>query len=62
MLIGDLACGAQLHMQVSSVAGYLGGPEAYLFGSEGTLRFAENKLFGGRRGDKTLTELRDPRQ
>lgn len=59
-IIGDLACGAQLHMQVSSVAGLLGGPEAYLFGSEGTLRFAENKLFGGRRGDKTLAEIEIP--
>ena len=59
-IIGDLACGAQLHMQVSSIAGLLGGPEAYLFGSEGTLRFAENKLFGGRRGDKALTELEIP--
>jgi len=59
-IIGDLACGAQLHMQVSSVAGLLGGPEAYLFGSEGTLRFADNKLFGGRRGDKALAEIEIP--
>lgn len=59
-VIGDLACGAQLHLQISSVAGLLGGPEAYLFGSEGTLRFAENKLFGGRRGDKALAEIDIP--
>lgn len=59
-LMGDLACGAQLHMQISSVSGLLGGPEAYLFGSEGTIRFAGNKLYGGQRGDDTLAELEIP--
>jgi predicted dehydrogenase len=59
-IIGDLACGAQLHMQISSVAGLLGGPEAYLFGSEGTLRFANNKLYGGQRGADALTEIDIP--
>lgn len=57
---GDLACGAQLHLQVSSIAGLTGAPEAYLFGSEGTLRFSENKLFGGKKGDKALAELPIP--
>jgi len=59
-IIGDLACGAQLHMQISSVSGLLGGPEAYLFGSEGTLRFAGQKLYGGQRGDEALTEIDIP--
>ncbi len=59
-VIGDLACDAQLHMQISSVAGLLGGPEAYLFGSEGTLRFAGQKLYGGQRGDDTLAEIEIP--
>ncbi|MEZ4675506.1 MAG: Gfo/Idh/MocA family oxidoreductase [Caldilineaceae bacterium] len=59
-IMGDLACGAQLHMQISSVAGLLGGPEAYLFGSEGTLRFAGNKLYGGRRGEDALAEIAIP--
>jgi len=57
---GELACGAQLHLQVSTVAGLTGAPEAYLFGSEGTLRFTDNKLFGGKKGDKTLTEILIP--
>lgn len=56
----ELACGAQLHLQVSSVAGLTGAPEAYLFGSEGTLRFTDNKLFGGKKGDKALAELPIP--
>lgn len=56
----DLACGAQLHLQVSSVAGLTGAPEAYLFGSEGTLRFTDNKLFGGKKGEKALAEIAIP--
>lgn len=59
-IVGDLACGAQLHMQISAVTGLLGGPEAYLFGSEGTLRFAGNKLYGGQRGDDALAEIEIP--
>jgi len=59
-IIGDLACGAQLHMQISSVAGLVPGPEAYLFGSEGTIRFADNTLYGGQRGDDSLSELEIP--
>jgi predicted dehydrogenase len=59
-VVADMACGAQLHLQVSSVAGLLGAPEAYLFGSQGTLRFSENRLFGGRRGDAQLVEIEIP--
>ncbi|MBX3012454.1 MAG: Gfo/Idh/MocA family oxidoreductase [Caldilineaceae bacterium] len=59
-VLADLACGAQLHLQVSSVAGLAGTPEAYLFGSEGTLRFSDNKLFGGKKGDKALGEIAIP--
>lgn len=59
-VVADMACGAQMHLQVSSVAGLLGAPEAYLFGSQGTLRFSENRLFGGRRGDAQLAEIEIP--
>ena len=61
-IVGDLACGAQLHMQISAVAGLLGGPEAYLFGSDGTLRFANNTLYGGQRGDEALAEVAIPEE
>ncbi len=56
-VVADLACGAQLHMMVSSVAGLAGAPEALLFGTEGTLRWSEDRLFGGRRGDSELREI-----
>ena len=59
-VVADMACGAQLHMQVSSVTGLAGAPEAFLFGSEGTLRYCENVLYGGRQGDTALEEIPIP--
>lgn len=59
-VVADMACGAQLHMQVSSVTGLAGAPEAFLFGSEGTLRFAVNNLYGGKRGAGALEEISIP--
>ena len=56
----DMACGAQLHMQVSGVTGLAGAPEALLFGSAGTLRFCDNRLYGGQRGDDALQEVAIP--
>lgn len=59
-VLADLACGAQAHISVSRAIG-LGGPtEAYLFGSKGTLRFADNKLYGGQAGDNSLQEISIP--
>ena len=59
-VVGDLACGAQLHIQVSTVAGLAGAPEVYVFGSNGTLRFSGNKLYGGQKGDAELNEIDIP--
>ena len=59
-VVGDLACGAQLHLQVSNVAGLAGAPEVYLFGSDGTLRFSGNRLYGGQKGDSELAEIEIP--
>lgn len=56
-VVADLECGAQLHMQQSAVAGLLEDNAIYLFGSEGTLRLTDDKLFGGQRGDKHLSEI-----
>jgi len=58
--IADLACGAQAHLQISNVSGLAGPPEAWLFGSEGTLRFSEEKLYGGRKTDQALPEVEIP--
>ncbi len=59
-VLGDMACGAQLHIQVSAVAGPGEPPSATLFGSEGTLKFTQNTLFGAQRGDDELSEIEIP--
>ena len=56
----EMACGAQAHFQVSSVAGFGLGLDIWLFGAEGTLRFRDNKLWGGRRGEDGLQEVAIP--
>jgi len=59
-VLGDLECGAQLHIQVSNVAGLAGAPEVFVFGSNGTLRFSGNRLYGGQKDDTELTEIDIP--
>jgi len=59
-VVADMACGAQAHFQISSVTGLSGSPEVFLFGSDGTLRFCDDTLYGGRRGDKDLKEIPIP--
>lgn len=64
-VIADMACGAQLHLQCSTVTGLAGATDAYLYGDQGTL-FVDatdsqnNRLFGGRRGDSELSEIEIP--
>ena len=55
----ELHCGAQLHLQVSAVAGLGGGSEVYLFGSDGTIRYDgdTDTVWAGRRGDDALAEV-----
>jgi len=59
-VVGEMADGAQLHMQVSAVIGLAGPPEVFLFGSQGTLCFSETRLSGGWRGDRALVEIPIP--
>jgi predicted dehydrogenase len=59
-IIAQMACGAQAHLQFSAVTGLAGGSEAMLFGSEGTLRFADGKLYGARKGQSQLEEIEIP--
>jgi predicted dehydrogenase len=58
-IVGDMPGGGVFQMTVSSVTGLAPGPELWLYGSEGTLRFqmAGQKLYGGRRGDTQLAEV-----
>lgn len=59
-IVAGMACGAQMHIQISNVAGLVDGPEAFIFGSAGTLRFANNNLYGGQKGDDALAEIPIP--
>lgn len=59
-IIGEMACGAQLSMALSSVTGLAGSDSATLYGSAGTLQIRSGKLFGGKRGDSDLSEIEIP--
>jgi predicted dehydrogenase len=53
---------AVAHMRFSSLTALAPPPEAWIFGSEGTLRIEVDakRLLGGRRGDKALAEIAIP--
>lgn len=56
-VVAEMACGGQLHIMNSKATGHAGPPEFFVFGSEGTLRLSEHKLYGGRREEDGLQEL-----
>ncbi|MBM3802763.1 MAG: Gfo/Idh/MocA family oxidoreductase [Acidimicrobiia bacterium] len=61
-ILAEMVCGAQARFQFSAVTGLAPGPEVWLFGSEGTLRFdaTSEKLSGARRGEPALREIAIP--
>lgn len=56
-VVADMACGAEAHLQLSSVTGFAGPARVFLFGNKGTLLFTENKLYGAKQGDEKLQEI-----
>jgi predicted dehydrogenase len=56
-VLATMACGAQLSMSFSQVTGLAGDNHMTLYGSEGTLRIQDGKLWGGERSDHALTEI-----
>ncbi len=58
-ILATLAGGAVAHLRFSAVTALGPGPEAWLFGTEGTLRLdlTTLRLSGGRRGDTALADL-----
>jgi predicted dehydrogenase len=58
-VLASMACGAQAHFQFSAISG-LAPTEAFVFGSEGTLRFSGGELSGAKRGADSLTRLEIP--
>jgi len=59
-VLADLACGAQLRLRQSAIAALDEGLGTWLFGSDGTLRFHDGKLFGAQRGETALRPLEIP--
>jgi len=59
-VIAEMACGAQMSISVSNIAGLSGPNEAYLYGSEGTLCIKDGSLWGASRGDSALREIAIP--
>ncbi|MDO6385936.1 Gfo/Idh/MocA family protein [Uliginosibacterium sp. 31-12] len=59
-VLADMVCGAQACFTISAVSGLYKSSEIVLFGSEGTLRFADGELSGGRRGDAVLQPVPIP--
>lgn len=55
-----MACGIPATFLMSTVAGGIRSNEARLFGTEGTLRFADGKLHGQRRGEAAMREIAIP--
>ncbi len=56
-IVAQMACGAQANFRFSAVTGLNGGNCATLYGSDGTLRYADGKLYGGQRTDGGLKEI-----
>ena len=61
-ILATLKSGAVAHLRFSSVTGLSPAPQAWIFGSEGTLCIDADakRLLGGRRGDKELREVTIP--
>ncbi len=61
-ILATLASGAVAHLRFSAITGLSPAPQAWIFGSEGTLRIEADakRLSGGRRDDKELREIPIP--
>jgi predicted dehydrogenase len=61
-ILADLERGGIAHLRFSSVTALAPGNEAWIYGSEGTVRMEVDpqRLSGGRRGDKALAEIAIP--
>jgi len=56
-IVMDLICGASAYVKISTVQGLADESEATIYGSEGTIRMGEGKIYGAQRGDDTLAEI-----
>jgi predicted dehydrogenase len=61
-ILAELGSGAVAHYRFSAVTALAPASEAWIFGTEGTLRIDPDarRVFGGRRGDKAVAEIAIP--
>ncbi len=59
-VLARMSCGAQARIRISQVTGLAGSAKAVLYGTEGTLCFQDNKLFGAKKGDEKHQQLSIP--
>ena len=59
-VIADMACGAQMHIQISQATGLAGPTEIFIFGDKGTLRIANGKIYGAQAGASKFNEIPAP--
>jgi predicted dehydrogenase len=55
----DMACGAQMHMQISTVAG-LGPTALHIYGDKGTILLKDGQIFGAQKGAESFQEIPVP--
>jgi len=62
VVLADMVCGAHATFTISTITGLAPSREIWLYGSNATLRFNDDKLYGGNRGDQGLVELKIPEE
>jgi predicted dehydrogenase len=60
VVMAEMACGAQMTITVSSIMGENPTSRITLFGSQGTLRFDDGKLYGRKQGEDELQKISIP--
>ena len=60
-IIAAMACGSQLHMQLSGAAVADEPPSAVLYGTDATVKFTRDALYSQRRGEDGLSPIEIPK-
>ena len=56
-VVMDMICGASAYLKISTIQGLADENEATIYGSEGTIRMGDGKIYGARRGEEALGEI-----
>ena len=56
-VVMDMICGASAYIKISTVQGLANENDATIYGSEGTIRMGDGRIYGARRGEDALVEI-----